>query len=335
MNLSLDKIAKELGVSKSTVSFALSGQAREKRISEEVENRVKEFCASVNYVPNIHAQRVNRNHSGNIGFLVKQDIVVDFNNPFDDNNINRILGGMVSASEKLGYRVSIQLYTEDMAESRVYNWLRNHEIDGLVYYGLDMPEKWKKTFDEECRHIVGIGIEPEGNILSVNIDNFEMSAKLTKYLIDSGRRKFMYLSGIDNTFVSDERKRGFLSTLKENGIEFDEEIIINAKFSELIAERMVKERYKDADALVCANDGMAIGALRALKSLNIDVPDKVAVAGGDNIFISRYFVPSLTTFDNMQNELGVTAAKTLIKMIEGKKAKSVVLNSDIVIREST
>lgn len=335
MDYSLNKIAKELGLSKATVSLVLSGKARKNRISEEVEKKVKAFCDKVNYVPNIHAQRVNSKFSGNIGFLIKRSIRVDLNNPFDDYNINGIMGGIVLAAENIGCRVSVQLYTDDMDESRVFDWLRNHEIDGLIYYGLDMPEEWKKTFLEEGRHVVGIGTEPDENILSINTDNFEASARLTKQLIESGKKKFMYLSGIDNTFVSDERKRGFLSALKENGIAFEDKNMINAEFSEIVAEKKIKEKYKDADAIVCANDDMAIGVLKALKSLGIDVPKDVAVAGGDNIAISRYVSPSLTTFDNKQHELGASAVETVIKMIKGKKAENVILSTDIIVREST
>ena len=335
MAYSLEKVAKELDLSKTTVSLVLNGKARKNRISEEVERKVKDFCAEVNYLPNIHAQRVNRKFSGNIGFLLRRDTRTGLDNPFDDYNINGIMNGIVLESENMGCRVSVQLYTDDIDENHVFDWFRNREIDGLIYYGLDIPEKWKKTFFEEGRHVVGIGTELDENILSVNTDSFEASAKLTKYLIDSGRKKFMYLSGIDNTFVSDERKRGFLSTLKENDIEIDEKNIISAEFSEVVAERKVRKFYKDADAIVCANDYMAIGALKALRALKIDVPDKVAVAGGDNISLCRYLAPSLTTFDNKQYELGVSAAQTVIKMIKGEKVENIILTTDIVVREST
>ena len=127
MDYSLNKIAKELGLSKATVSLVLSGKAKKARISEDVEKKVKDFCKEVNYVPNIHAQRVNSKFSGNIGFLIKRGIRVDFNNPFDDYNINSIMGGIVLAAEKIGCRVPVQLYTDDMDESRVFEWLRNHE----------------------------------------------------------------------------------------------------------------------------------------------------------------------------------------------------------------
>lgn len=335
MDYSLTKIANELGLSKATVSLVLSGKARKARISEEVEKKVKKFCAEVNYVPNIHAQRVNSKFARNIGFLINRGVRVDFNNPFDDSNINGIMGGIVLAAENAGCRVSVQLYTDGMDESRVFDWLRNHEIDGLIYYGLDIPDEWKKIFSEEGRHVVGIGTEPDRNISSINTDNFEASAKLTKYLISKGRKSFMYLSGIDNTFVADERKRGFLAALKENGIDFCTENMINAEFSETIAERKIMQRLPDVDAIVCANDDMAIGVLKALKKMNIDVPGKIAVAGGDNISVSSYVSPSLTTFDNRQHELGVSAVETVIRMIRGENAENIIIKTDIVIREST
>ena len=84
MKYSLAKIAEELGVSKSTVSFVLNGKARQARISAEMEKQIKDFCREVNYVPNIHAQRINRRLAGNIGFLVKQSLILDADNPFAD-----------------------------------------------------------------------------------------------------------------------------------------------------------------------------------------------------------------------------------------------------------
>ena len=335
MDYSLTKIAKELGLSKATVSLVLSGKARQARISEDAEERVKKFCAEVNYVPNIHAQRVNRKFAENIGFLINRGVRVDVSNPFADSNINGIMGGIVIAAENAGCRVSVQLYTDDMDESRVFDWLRNHEIDGLIYYGLNIPKEWKKTFSNEGRHVVGISTEPDRNISSINTNNFDASAKLTKYLIDKGRRRFMYLSGIDNTFVADERKRGFLSALKENDIEFCNDNMITAEFSESIAEKKILEKLPDVDAIVCANDDMAIGAMKALKKMNISIPEQIAVAGADNINVSGYVSPSLTTFDNKQHELGVAAVETVIKMIKGEKAKNIIIESDIVIREST
>ena len=335
MGYSLTKIAQELGLSKATISLVLSGKAHHARISEELEQKIKKFCEKVNYVPNIHAQRINQKYVKTIGFLINRSVKIDIDNPFADSNISGITGGIVLAAEAVDYRVSIQLYNPEMNENKVFDWLRNHEIDGLIYYGLNIPDEWRKTFIEEKRHVVGIGIEPDSKIASVNVDNFDASAKLTKYLIKQGRKDFLYVAGIQDSYVAIERQNGFLTALKEYSFNMIVDNFIVADYSEAIAEEKMFKAVPDVDAIVCSNDDMAIGVLKALKRHNIDVPKQIAVVGADNINIGEYFCPSLTTFDNKPKELGEVAFKTLIKMIKGGKPKNTVIPSELIIRESS
>lgn len=335
MKYSLAKIANELGVSKSAVSLVLNGKAREARISTELEETIKNFCKEVNYVPNIHAQRVNQEFVKNIGFLINQNVKIDNQNPFADYNINGILGGIVLEAESEKCRVSVQLYSSETDEDRVFEWLRSREIDGLVYYGMSIPDSWRKIFADENRFVVGIGIEPDNKISSVNTDNFTSSSNLTRHLISCGRNKFVYFAGIDGSFVAEERKRGFLSACMECGVDSDNVTVVSANFSEQLAEKIMLERKFDADAVVCANDDMAIGVLKALRKLNINVPEQIAVAGGDDINIAKYFSPSLTTFSNNQYELGRHAARVVIKMIKGESPENIIIPGDLLIREST
>lgn len=334
MKYSLAKIAEELGVSKATVSLVLNGKAHQARISEELETRIKEFCGKINYVPNIHAQRINSRFAKNFGFLLNQATRVDDDNPFGDYNVSTILGGAVLAAERIGCRISVQLYNKGMDETPVFNWLRNNEIDGIIYYGLDIPEEWKETFAKEKRCIVGIGVAPDKNISSVNTDNFKISHELGEYLIKSGKRNFLYLSGMG--FVSNERKGGFLAACGEHGIELSEENIIAADFSETAAENVIFDRdMTGIDAIVCANDDMAIGAMKALKRRGISVPNEISVSGGDNILIGQYFSPSLTTFNNHQHELGEAAVECMARMLRDGAAENAVIPSELIIREST
>lgn len=335
MGYSLSKIANELGLSKATVSLILSGKARQARISEELEQNVKEFCRKVNYVPNIHAQRINQRYVKTIGLLIDRRVKIDSDNPFSDPNISGITGGIVLAAEAVDFRVSIQLYKPEMDENKVFNWLRNHEIDGLIYYGLNIPNEWRKIFIEEERHIVGICIEPDNKIASVNINNFEITQKLTRYLIEQGRKNFLYVAGIQGSYVAEERQKGFMSALKEYNLGFQRDNLIVADYSETIAEEKILNIAPQVDAIVCANDDMAIGVLKALKKMNIDVPEKIAVAGADNIIVGGYFSPSLTTFDNKPRELGEAAFNCLLKMIKGGKPENTIIPSELIIREST
>ena len=102
MAYSLNKIANELGLSKTTVSLVLNGKTEQARISAGVEKTVKDFCKKVNYVPNIHAQRINSHLAKTVGFLVNQGVRIGNDNPFHDQNISAIMGGMVLAAEENG-----------------------------------------------------------------------------------------------------------------------------------------------------------------------------------------------------------------------------------------
>ena len=335
MNYSLNKIAKELDLSKTTVSLVLSGKSESARISKDVEKKVKDFCEQVHYSPNIHAQRINKKYVKNIGLLVDKNLMADNANPLSDINISEIIGSVIVAAEKVGYRVSLDLYYHQMQESKIFEWFRNKEIDGLIYYGLSIPETWRQTFFDEGRKIVGIGIEPCEGISSVNLNNCDVMKELTEKLIASGKKNFIFLDGRQNSYVGKCRKNGFLEALKQNNISIADERILNCKFAEKEAyDNLVKilPELKDTDAIVCANDMMAIGALRAVKECN---REDIKVTGADNIPLADYVSPSLTTINNMSNELGEKAFKLLIDMIKGKKEfEDVIVKSNIVRRES-
>lgn len=333
MKYSLDKIAKELGISKSTVSLILNGHAAERRISAELEKRVRDFCDHVGYVPNINAKRASSKYVKNIGFLINQNLLSTGHNPFSDQNTSEITGGIVSAATNEGYRVTIQFCNENTDESEILEWLRNREIDGLIYYAYSFDESWHQRFISEKRHVVGIGIEPTDKISTVNIDNVGIMKQMCNAIIAKGKRKFIYFAGYENCYVSDQRLKGMTEALEENNISFDNNIVY-ANFSEEDAYNKVLNADIDADAIICANDDMAIGVIKALKEKGIDVPGQVSVTGADNIRICEYFSPSITTIDNMNAVLGVCAFDELLKLIKGGKASNTVISSRILERQS-
>ncbi len=335
MNYSLTKIAKELELSKTTVSLVLSGKSESARISKDVEKKVKDFCEQVHYSPNIHAQRINKKYVKNIGFLVDKNLIVDNKNPFSDSNISEIIGGVIIAAEKVGYRVTLDLFYHQMDEKKVFEWFRTKEVDGLIYYGLSLPDTWIKTFAEEDRKVVGIDISPCEGVSTVNVDYYSVSKELALSLIESGRKNFIYLDGVQHSHTGEQRREGFLAALKEKGIEIAPELVVNCEFSEKIAYEKVLEilkKNKNIDTIVGGNDMMAIGALSVIKELE---RNDIVVTGMDNIPISQYTSPSLTTIENMNYERGEKAFKLLLDMIKNKKkVENVLLSSKIIRRES-
>ena len=332
MKYSLDKIARELGISKSTVSLILNGHAAERRISAELEKKVRDFCDSVGYVPNINAKRASSKYVKNIGFLINQNLLSTGHNPFSDQNTSEITGGIVAAATNEGFRVTIQFCNENTDESEILEWLRNREIDGLIYYAYSFDESWHQRFVDEGRHVVGIGIEPTGKISTVNINNVEIMKELCNSIIKTGRKRFVYFAGYENSYVSRERLKGLTEALAENNLPINN--IVYANYSEEEAYNKVMNMDIDADAIVCANDDMALGVIKALKEKGINVPEQICVTGADNIKIGEYFSPSVTTVDNMNAVLGVCAFDELLKLIKGGKADNVVVASKIYARQS-
>ena len=332
MKYSLDKIAKELGISKSTVSLILNGHAAQRRISAELEKKVRDFCDKVGYVPNINAKRASSKYVKNIGFLINQNLLSTGHNPFSDQNTSEITGGIVAAATGEGYRVTIQFCNEDTKESEILEWLRNREIDGLIYYAYSFDESWHQRFVDENRHVVGIGIEPTGKISTVNIDNVGIMKQLCNSIIKSGRKNFVYFAGYENSYVSTQRLKGLKEALAENNLPINN--IVYANYSEEEAYNKVMTMDIDADAIVCANDDMALGVIKALKKKGIKVPEQICVTGADNIKIGEYFSPAVTTIDNMNAVLGVCAFDELLRLIKGGKADNVVVASKIYARQS-
>ncbi len=334
MEYSLSKIAKELGISKASVSLILNGKAKENHISAELERQVLDFCKKVNYIPNIHAQRVNKKYVKSVGLLLDQNIAKNNINPFADEIACGITGGVVTSASKKDYKVTIELYNENFTDDKIFNWLRSKEIDGLIYYGMELRENLYKTLIEENRTVVGIGIRPVAGICSVNIDNENVMYSVTKSAILKGKKKFLYVNGTD-CYISSERFNGFKKAMDENNI--DDYIVINCDFTEELAEKSILEIFKTKnkfDAIICANDYMAIGAIKALKKLKISVPCEVAVSGADNTKIARYFVPTITTVDSMNERLGKTAFELFYNSIKKNETTDKIIKSKVNYRDS-
>ena len=334
--LTLAQIAKETGVCKATVSLVLNGKAKQSHISDATIEKIQSYCRKVNYMPNIHAVRMNREIVCNIMVLLNTQDGISRKSSFTDYNVAQIVGGIAQEAEKVGYTFQIRIFNPSLDENLVFNSFRNREIDGMIYYGMKMPQKWLNIFREEKRKVAGIGVEPQSGISTVNINNREMSDALTEELIASGHRNFLYLAGSGESFPGQERFAGFLSALERHEIKFPKSKCLYGGFDEELAMKTVTEYFKEnsprPDAIVCANDRMAIGVISALKALHLEVPGQIAVAGGDNIETGRYLTPSLVTFDNLPEQMGAAAFQLLYRRINGGETENDILLRSRLVR---
>ena len=336
---SLGKIASELDVSKAAVSFVLNGNARRQRISQKMEKRIIDFCDKVGYRPNIHAQRMNKPIVKNVGILIENRVAKEEISPFTEYNISQVIAGITWSAEEAGFRFAFKFYSEGMDKQQIFEWCVNRDVDGIIYYGFGMPDDWLELIRKRKLNVVGVSITPSQGIPCVNVDNYDSSYKLTKYLTSKGRRKFLYLAGDQASHPGNERYRAFRDALKEEKINFKEDNFYRANFIHSKAEKIIRERWMHGelkeDAIVCANDDMAVGVISALTKAGVLVPEQVAVVGADNISLGRFITPSITTFDYLPFEQGQAAFKLFYKIIHGEtKPENILLKSTLHLRQS-
>ena len=148
---SMSTVAKALGVSRCTVSLVLNGREKEARISPDTAERIRKFCSEIGYQPNIHSRRMQSNIVRNIMVCVDSKICApDSDNLFSDGNFSGILGGIVQAATKEDVKTTLSTWHFSTPDTRefVFNCFRSREIDGLIFYGMDMPDSWSPTIIE-------------------------------------------------------------------------------------------------------------------------------------------------------------------------------------------
>lgn len=177
----------------------------------------------------------------------------------------------------------------------------------------------------------------EGKLIScVTSDNLSGISMAVNHLIELGHRRIGFINGEQQSFTSQERFAGFLSAITLGGLSYDPELVVNGDYSEHSGEQCAEVLLgKNVTAMVCASDLMAIGAIRRLKKLGLQVPQDMSVTGFDDIRISTYISPTLTTVRINIKDVGFRAFMCLKSLIEYQNAARVVEMPRLMVREST
>jgi diguanylate cyclase (GGDEF)-like protein len=226
----------------------------------------------------------------------------------------------------------------------MYNYLTPESIDAIVLCSTAifnfLSEEENREFCERYKGIpiVSIGLQLEG-MSNVLVDNRSGLKNLLNHIIrNHGRRRMAFIKGPENNLEAQQRYSAYLEVLEENDIEFDPSLVCKGDFTFFSAAEAVKtlldERKVPFDALAVANDEMAFTAMSVLQERNIRIPEDVCVAGFDNVNLSRYSHPSLSTVRQPIYEQGRKAFELAIKMIEGGASSDIVLETEMVLRES-
>lgn len=235
-------------------------------------------------------------------------------------------------------------YTNQYNYNVIYDFINHKNADALVicssslYGPISREELVAFCLSYKPLPLVSIGVPIEG-VPSIVIDNRTGLKQIINHLINThNKRRIAFIKGPDGHNEAEERLVVYREVLYENGFEYDRNLVIPGDFTVFSADKAIKilidERKVSFDAIVASNDEMALGVLEALKKRNILIPKEIAITGFDNGEGAKYSSPSLTTVKQPIYDLSKKALEMAIEIINGKRPDNIILNTEMVIRES-
>ena len=332
---SLD-IAHLAGVSQATVSRALRGHPAVNRATRE---RVMEIARQLNYQVDKNASNLRTQQSGTLAVLLFEDPTVDDSsiNPF----FHSMLGSITRACAQRGYDLLISF--QQLSRDWHADYEDSHKADGLILLGYGDYREYRSRLEAlvaQGTHFVRWGAVLAGQPgLSIGCDNHAGGLAATRHLLSLGRRRIGFLGHASQgapEFL--ERYQGYACALREAELTPDPLLQAEAISTEQAgreAAELVLARGARLDALVCASDLIAIGALRALQGHGLRVPEDVAVVGYDDIPMAQYAHPALTSVQQDTRRAGELLVDTLLRLVHGEEAQPVKLPPLLMVRQSS
>ena len=326
--VTIKEIAKLAGVSSATVSKVING--KDEHISQATREKVLELVEREGYIPNAIAKSLKLKKTKTIGIIVP-----DVMNLFFSELARRV----EDAAERYGYSVILcNSDNDEKKEERYLTVLQEKMVDGII---LTSAEKSKKDTLKKINTplvLLDREIDSEENVGKIFIDNEKGLYDATCYLIEKGCKNIGFISSINRNKLSADRKKGYEKALKEHGIKVLEKNIYLGAYDVETGYKGAIEILEDEsiDGICCGNDLIAMGAIRAAKEKNISIPGKIRIIGFDDIQISKYLDPPLTTMKQPIYEMGEGAIKILINIIENNSLGDTrVLETKLIERSSS
>jgi len=332
--VTIEMVAAEAGVSKTTVSFVLNNNPT---ISEKTRRKVLDIVQSLRYQPNVNARNLSSRKNKTICVVVPE-----FGHIFEDPYFSRALGGVYDEIEAMDYRITLRKASLSFASNKEFlNLFRSSEISGMIYVGSTLDDYYLADFaGSDFPFVFMNSYLPGVEIPYVMVDCVKVGLLATNHLISLGHKRIARVAGSPNTVTARDIGVGYRKALREAGIEYDSKLEIGDTYSpEAAVEAVLKllDSDKSATAFMVANDIMAYSIMEALNRKGMRIPGDCAVIGCDNIDFSRLISPPLTSVDLKVFETARETVRLLFKTIEAGAEKvqmSKIIEPKLIIRSS-
>ena len=329
--ITIRDIAKLANVSTTAVSFVLNGKSG---VSDETRKRILDIMEQTNFTPNVHTRRLNLKRSFNIHLVIRH-----YESKLRNMFSSEITFGILKESKPLGYNI-VTINIRDSSDKNILtDYIRNKDTDGFIFLQ-DVETSFLSQVEASDTPFVVVDSHAldGASYTQIKADYFDASYKATKHLIQKGHEQIAFI-GMDvmpnyyaNTFG------GYQKAMSEHSLPFPSYWIQPGAADEASAYQCMRRMLNSGNvptAVFCAGDIFAIGAIKCSKDSGLRVPEDISFIGLDDVVISQYIEPPLTTVSVNEELMGQMAMKTIYRMINHEPYKKVLFTPSNLIERAS
>lgn len=314
--VSIKDVARHAGVAISTVSKVLNNYPN---VSEETKKKVNTAIAELNFVPNTIAAALSSKQSGRVALLIN---MISKTQVIDEIDMQYLYGAINKAKElKLDVITVFFSMIQDKSLEEMIAYFQSQNITGIIVYGMSKDDKVLHELVKSERFKIVLVDAPMVNesTSTIWIDQMQAQYDVAKKTIEENQCKsVLYIAGKKNGYVTERRLLGIKKLAKDLGVKL---LIRDGDFSELAARKLTFTYARNKDAVVCASDLMAIGAMKALIEMDIFRP----VCGFDGIMLMGYVGKQMNTIKQDFSFISAEAVEEINRLMKGEIGREVIL----------
>jgi LacI family transcriptional regulator len=331
MPLTLEDIAKASGVSRSTVSRVINGDANVKNATRE---KVMQVISRTNFQPNLAARGLATGRTNVLGLVIPAGVAAIFTDPY----YPILIQGVSSACNALQHTVMLWLAEPEYERRMMSQILHNGLVDGVIVSSMLIDDPIVQSLYSSKMPFILVGRHPVMDVNYIDVDNYHGGLLAVSHLLQIGRKRIATITGPQNMIAAVDRYQGYLEAHRQRNIPVNPEYVVEGDYTELSGYTHMNELLnKHVDAVFVASDAMAYGALHAIRDAKLRIPEDVAVVGFDDLVSSERSDPPLTSIRQPVHRMASIAAETLVDIIRHPidQTRHMVLPTELVIRESS
>ncbi|MDP9814428.1 DNA-binding LacI/PurR family transcriptional regulator [Spirilliplanes yamanashiensis] len=326
-------MARRAGVSRATVSRVVNGSTT---VAEAIREAVNQAVDELGYVPNQAARSLVTQRTDSIALILPEAASRVFS---DDQFFASIVWGVSAELESADKQLVLMMAGSSASHDRVERYAMAGHVDGVMFASIHGADPLPGALARLGIPVVcgGRPLAPadEASIPYVDVDHSQGIAAAMSRLLEQGRRRIATIAGPQDMVAGQERLQAFRAAVPEEHRSPVVSIGAFTRESGADAMRQLLERDPRVDAVFCASDLMAHGAIAVLKQHGRRVPDDVSIVGFDDIEISKYSDPALTTVRQPSADIGKAMARQMLHLIKGEVvSSSLVLPTELIVRAS-